>query len=94
MKLLRIIAWLVFLFQGGAAAGKIEKTLRDYGVDENMQRAISGMTKSGLSHDTIMKNIQNHYPDRKPHEINEIVVASNVAMNTKQARGAKGKSKK
>ena len=94
MKLFNAISLLVIYFLGVLAVGKIEKTLNDYGVSESTQRAIAGMTKSGLSHETIMKNIQNHFPDKKPHEINEIVVASNVAMNTKQARGVTGKKNK
>ncbi len=72
-------------------AGDIQSRLRNHNVDEKTQRAISSMTKSGLSHDAIMKNIQNHFPDKTSREINEIVVASNVATGTKQARGA-GKS--
>ena len=75
--------------------GGVQKKLAKLGVDKSMQRSIVGMSKSGLSHDHIVKNIQRHYPDKDMSEIHDIVIASNIAHSTSQARGAiKNKKKK
>jgi hypothetical protein len=83
----------------GVAFGKGGKTginakLSKHGVVSSMQKSISGMTKSGLSHDNIVKNIQAHYPSKSKSEINDIVVASNIATNTNQARGVTNKKRR
>ena len=86
--IIQFVIFLIALFLIHVKAGDIQSRLRNHNVDDKTQRAISAMTKSGLSHDVIMKNIQHHFPDKTSREINEIVVASNVATGTKQARGA------
>lgn len=80
-----------------AAAGPsraIESKLSKLGVDDATQRAIAGMAKAGLSHDKIVDNMRNHFPNHRDHELNDIVVASNIAQQSHQARGATQKQKK
>lgn len=58
----------------------------------SIQRAIHGMTAAGLSHEHIHKNIQAHFPDKKPNEINDIIVLSN-AQKKKHAKKYNSKKK-
>lgn len=50
------------------------------------------MTAAGLSHEHIHKNIQAHFPDKKPNEINDIIVLSN-AQKKKHAKKYNSKKK-
>lgn len=86
---------LVLLVILGLVYGKgpVERKLDHHGVSSHMQKAIAGMSKSGLSHDHIMKNIQRHFPLKSKNEINDIVIASNLAQRSSQARGAVKKAK-
>lgn len=52
--------------------------LEEYGVSSTMRKAIQGMTSSGLKKDVIQKNLQGHYPNKKLHELNDIIVLSNI----------------
>lgn len=73
--------------------GGIANKLKTHGVEPSMQRAIAGMAKSGLSHETIVKNIQKHFPEKKKSEINDIVIAANINQRAPQARGVVKKVK-
>jgi hypothetical protein len=86
----------VCLFLGitSAKGGGVHRKLDEHGVQPSMQKSIAGMTKSGLSHDSIVKNIQRHFPSKSKSDINDIVIASNIAHKTSQARGAIKKTKK
>ena len=66
----------------------VDDKLKRHGVDKSMQRSISGMSKSGLSHENIVKNVARHYPTKSKSEINDIVIAANIATKSNQARGA------
>ncbi len=88
-----VIFCLSALFMLVHAAGGVNSKLSKHGVDEATQRAISGMTKAGLSHDKIVQNMRNHFPDKRDYELNDIVIASNIAQETKQARGAGGSTR-
>jgi hypothetical protein len=39
-----------------------------------------------LKKDDIVKNIQTHFPDKTPHEINDVVVLANAAAGRSQPR--------
>jgi hypothetical protein len=74
--------------------GALESKLSKLGVDDATQRAIAGMAKAGISHNKIVDNMRSHFPNHRDHELNDIVVASNIAQQSRQARGAAQKQKK
>ena len=57
--------------------------LNEYGVTKSMKKAIQGMTASGLKKDVIQRNLQGHFPDKKLHELNDMIVLAN-AVDGKQ----------
>ena len=91
-----ILSFLLFLcaiVSTAISEGTIDRKLRLHGVDKSVQRAISGMTKSGRSHNNIVSNIQHHFPEKSRSEINDIVIASNIKTKSHQARGVIKKAK-
>ena len=83
MRIIFIICLLVFTFTNMCDC---KRTLETHGVDMKTQKAIQGMTASGIPHKNIQDNIQRHYPDKPKHVIHDIIVESNAAGSGKQAR--------
>ena len=83
---------LIACFVGCLCRSTPEKRrLEKHGVSESIQRAIDGMTASRLPKHVIHDNIQRHFPDKKSHEINDIISTSNDANKRRQPKTASGR---
>ena len=74
------------LFVCSFSLSRTHKKLNDHGVSGSMQKAINGLTASGLQKENIIKNIQSHYPEKTRQEINDVVVLANAASGRNQPR--------
>lgn len=63
-----------FIYSKDITLNKLEQ----YGVSKSMRKAIQGMTSSGLKKDVIQNNLKGHFPNKKEHELNDIIVLSNA----------------
>jgi hypothetical protein len=82
---------LIILVTLSESKQKIKKQKID--VPKSIERAIHGMTASGLPHHIIQRNIQNHFPDKHSHEINDMIVISNAKKNKHAKNYKKNNSK-
>lgn len=74
---------------------KMHSTLAAHGVKDTLVREINNMAASNIQRDAIVKHVQTHFPDKDPHEWNDIVVSAigvsgkfqpDVSQTTKSSR--------
>lgn len=55
---------------------KMHSTLAAHGVSDSLVREINNMASSNIQREAIVKHVQTHFPDKDPHEWNDIVVSA------------------
>jgi hypothetical protein len=63
-----------------------QRKLDKHGAGDSMVRSIHGMTASGIKKDQIQKNLQNHFPEKSLHELNDLIVVANAASGRRQPK--------
>jgi hypothetical protein len=64
--------------------GRAQQTLELHAVPTSLVSEINRMAAASIPREAIVKHLGTHYPDKKSHELNDIVVAAATASQHKQ----------
>lgn len=70
----------------GVKKSKMQNTLRVHGVNDELIREINNMASSLIPKESIIKHVQTHFPDKRQHEWNDIVIAAIGVMDSTQPK--------
>jgi hypothetical protein len=68
------------------STSKMQNTLRIHGVNDELIKEINNMASSLIPRETIIKHVQTHFPDKRQHEWNDIVIAAIGLMDSSQPK--------
>jgi hypothetical protein len=54
----------------------MHSTLAAHGVSSALVKEINNMAASRISRESIVKHVQTHFPNKEPHEWNDIVISA------------------
>lgn len=66
---------------------KLHATLKSHGVADSLVQEINDMATAYIPRETIVQHVKTHYPDKREHEWNDIVIAAVGSQNRKQPDG-------
>lgn len=67
-----------------SGTSKMHSTLSSHGVSSALAKEINNMASSFIPRETIVKHVQTHFPNKEPHEWNDIVISAISAAGKSQ----------